>query len=141
MRFTRQAKAAALSPTWFTLWLPVIAYMAMLFGFSSVSTLPEPPGQISYYEVHVGAYAVLALLTARALAKGRLRNVTARVICAAILISALYGVSDEYHQRFVPGREFDGFDMFADAIGSVIGAVAVWAWSIIRRRSEARHAL
>jgi VanZ family protein len=123
------------------LWLPVIAYMAMLFGLSSISKLPEPPGQISYYEVHVGAYTVLALLTSRALAKGRVRNVTALVVWRAFLISALYGVSDEYHQRFVPGREFDVFDMVADAIGSVIGAVVVWAWSIIRRRSEARHAL
>ena len=123
------------------MWLPVIAYMAMLFGLSSISKLPEPPGQISFYEVHVAAYVVLALLTSRALAKGRLRNVTARVAWGAILISALYGVSDEYHQRFVPGREFDVFDMVADAIGSVIGAVVVWAWSIIRRRSEARHAL
>jgi VanZ family protein len=115
--------------------------MAMLFGFSSLSTLPPPPGQISYYEVHVGAYAILGLLTSRALAGGRLRNVTRSVTLGAIVISSLYGVSDEYHQRFVPGREFDTFDMLADAIGSVIGAFAVGAWSIIKRRSETRDVL
>lgn len=115
--------------------------MAMLFGFSSLSTLPTPPGQISYYEVHVAAYAILGLLTSRALAKGRLRNITWRVVCGAIAISSLYGVTDEYHQRFVPGREFDLIDMFADAIGSVVGAFAVGAWGIIRRRSETRDVL
>jgi len=120
------------------LWLPVIAYMVMLFGFSSLSTLPSPPGEFSYYEVHVGAYAILGLLTLRALAKGRLRNVTWKVVCGAIAISSLYGVTDEYHQRFVPGREFDVMDMFADTLGSFAGACAVGAWGIIRCRSETR---
>jgi VanZ family protein len=120
------------------LWPPVIAYMAVLFILSSMSKLPPPPGQISSYYVHVGAYVILGLLTSRALAQGRLRNVTFNVLVGAIVISSLYGVSDEYHQRFVPGREFDVLDMVADAVGSVIGAFMVGAWSIIKRRSETR---
>jgi VanZ family protein len=55
-------------------------------------------------------------------------------VVAAVVISTLYGVSDEYHQLFVPGRSFDVFDMLADFIGSVVGASAIGAWSIIRRR-------
>jgi VanZ family protein len=115
--------------------------MAMLFGFSSLSTLPPPPGELSYYDVHLAAYAGLATLTVRALANGRLRNVTWRVFAGAVLISALYGVSDEYHQRFVPGRDFDVLDILADTLGSIVGAGAVWAWSIIGRRSETRDVL
>ncbi len=123
------------------MWVPVIGYMAMLFGFSSVSTLPSPPGDFSFYDVHLVAYAGLGALAARALAAGRLRNVTGRVVCGAIAISALYGVTDEYHQLFVPGRAFDAIDILADAIGSVVGASAVGAWSIIRRRFETRDVL
>ena len=115
------------------LWLPVIAYMAMLFGLSSLSTLPNAPEGFSFYDVHVVAYAGLGALTARAAAKG-VHNVSWRAVLAAIVISTLYGVSDEYHQRFVPGRSFDVLDMLADLIGSVVGASAVGAWSIIRRR-------
>ena len=124
-----------------SLWLPVIAYMAMLFGFSSLSKLPTPPGALSFYHVHIAAYAGLAVLTVRARANGILRNVTWRVVAGAIAIAALYGVSDEYHQRFVPGRDFDVLDMVADALGAIVGASAVWAWSIIRRRSETRDVL
>lgn len=124
-----------------SLWLPVIAYMAMIFGLSSLSTLPSPPGELSYYDVHFAAYAGLATLTVRALAKGRLRNVTWRVAVGAVVISSLYGVSDEYHQRFVPGRDFDLLDMLADMLGSIVGASAVGAWSIIRRRFETRDVL
>ncbi len=124
---------SALGPAWITLWLPVIAYMAMLFGFSSLPTLPTPPGGVSFYHVHVVAYAGLAALTARATGRG-LRDVPWRAVVAAILISSLYGVSDEYHQLFVPGRSFDVLDMVADAVGSIAGATAAKAWSIIRRR-------
>jgi VanZ family protein len=108
--------------------------MAMLFTFSSLSTLPSPPGGFSFYDVHVAAYAGLAATTVRALAKG-FRDVTWRAVLGAIIISTLYGVSDEYHQVFVPGRTFEYFDIAADAIGSVAGAAGAGAWSIIRRRS------
>jgi len=107
--------------------------MAMLFGFSSFSKLPTPPGPLSFYDAHFLAYAGLAVLTTRATSKG-LRNVPWTAVFAAVVISSLYGVSDEYHQRFVPGRTFDLLDMAADAVGSVTGACATKAWSIIRPR-------
>src|SRR5688500_43079 len=107
--------------------------MAMLFTLSSFSTLPSPPGGFSFYDVHVAAYAGLAVVTVRAIANG-LRDVSWRAVAGAIVISTLYGVSDEYHQLFVPGRSFDYFDIVADAIGSVAGAAGAGAWSIIIRR-------
>ena len=63
------------------------------------------------------------------------------VVCGAVAISSLYGVTDEYHQLFVPGRSFDVLDMLADALGSVVGASAMGAWSILRRRTETRDVL
>ena len=54
--------------------------MAMLFGFSSLSNAALAAGRFSYYDVHFAAYAGLAVLTARALAKGRLRNVSWRAV-------------------------------------------------------------
>lgn len=107
--------------------------MAMLFFFSSRSTLPSPPGDLTDKHMHFAAYAGLAAVTLRALAKARWKQVTVGAVCGAILISTLYGVSDEYHQLYVPGRSFDRLDMIADAIGSVLGAAAVWAWGIIKR--------
>ena len=107
--------------------------MAILFGLSSLSTLPTPPGGFSFYDVHIAAYAGLGALTVRAIAKG-VRSVSGRAVLMAIVIATLYGVSDEYHQLFVPGRSFDVLDMLADLVGSVVGASAVGAWSIIRRR-------
>lgn len=107
--------------------------MAMLFAFSAQPTVPRLPDELSYYHVHFSAYAGLAVLTVRALARG-LREVSWRAVAGAVIISSLYGLSDEYHQSFVPGRHADALDMAADAIGSVAGAGAAGAWSIIRRR-------
>jgi VanZ family protein len=115
--------------------------MAMLFWCSSLSTIPSPPGALSYYHIHIAAYAGLAILTARALARGRMQRVTAYVVIGAIAISSLYGVTDEYHQLFVPGRTFDVRDIFADTLGAAAGASAVKAWSIIKRRFETPDAL
>jgi VanZ family protein len=105
--------------------------MAMVFGFSSLTRVPAPPEGLSYYHIHAAVYAGLGVLTARATGRG-LRDVSWRAVFGAVLISTLYGVSDEYHQLFVPGRTFDVFDIVADAIGSTVGAAAVGAWSRIR---------
>ncbi len=107
--------------------------MAMIFGLSSLSTVPSPPEGFSFYDVHIAVYLGLGVLTARALARG-VRDVSRTAVIGAIFISSLYGVSDEYHQLFVPGRSFDYLDMVADLVGSVAGACGVGAWSIIRRR-------
>lgn len=64
---------------------------------------------------HGAAYAVLgALLT---LATGR--------VWLAALMALLFGVSDEIHQYFVPGRYADVLDVVADGVGGLLGALAV----------------
>jgi VanZ family protein len=115
--------------------------MAALFYVSSLSTLPAPPTGITDKHEHFFFYGILGALTLRALARGRWRGISVAAVIGAILITAAYGVSDEFHQRFVPGRDFEVLDMVADAIGGAAAACALWAWSIIRRRSDARHVL
>lgn len=120
-------------PSTFNLWAPVIAYMAMIFGLSSMHRLPRLPIDTMNYGAHIVTYTGLGLLSARALAKGLVR-VPWRAALGAVVIAALYGVSDEFHQTLVPGRTFDIGDMIADAIGGALGAGAAISWSIIRRR-------
>jgi VanZ family protein len=107
--------------------------MAMIFVLSSFSTLPSPPGGLSFYHAHFAAYAGLGILTVRALSRG-FRRLSWIAILGAVVISTLYGLSDEYHQRFVPGRTFELLDLAADCAGSIAGALGSKAWSIISRR-------
>jgi VanZ family protein len=110
--------------------------MAALFMASSGPGVPLPPGRNWDKVLHAGAYAVLAALAAWALTRGRLRAATWPVLLAACLISVLYGATDEFHQSFVPGRDADVFDLFADALGAFAAAGAIRAWGIIARGSE-----
>jgi VanZ family protein len=62
--------------------------------------------------------------------------VTLRIVLLTIVCATAYGVSDEFHQRFVPGRTADVRDVAADAIGA--SAAALGAWAILK--ATAPHA-
>jgi hypothetical protein len=44
-----------------------------------------------------------------------------------ILVTA-YGVTDEYHQLFVPGRDASGWDILADGLGGFLAAWVLFWW-------------
>jgi VanZ family protein len=114
------------------LWAPVLAYMAGIFV---VSGLPDPPvpGDVPDVNLHAVAYFGLMVLTTRAIAGGLWHGVTIAAIVSAWIITVAYGMSDEWHQSFVPNRHAEWRDVGADAIGAFGAAIALGAWSIIRR--------
>lgn len=116
------------------LWVPVALDAALIYYLSSIPSLPSPPGPFSDKHFHFASYAVLATLLVRALASARLRNVNGRVAIGAILLATLYGVTDEIHQIFVPGRTAALDDLAADALGAATAAGLLLAWAIIRRQ-------
>jgi VanZ family protein len=111
----------------------VIAYMALIFGLSSISRTPSFVSGIDKY-LHATLYAGFATLLIRALAGGWRRPVTVGVVVATVAIAAAYGVSDEFHQSFVPHRSVEAMDVVADTVGASIAAIALYAWDIIRAR-------
>jgi VanZ family protein len=119
------------------LWGPVLLYCALIFLLSSISAVPTLPMRMSDKTAHALLYAGLGFLAARALAGGVGRPVTARVLLLVLAFSALYGLSDEIHQLFVPRREFDVKDMVADVAGGGFGSAVLWLWGTIRRSSNA----
>ena len=59
------------------------------------------------------------------------------VLLFSPLLATLYGVSDEFHQSFVPGRESSGWDVLADFVGSSLGVFIYVAAHRLRRPSAA----
>jgi VanZ family protein len=81
------------------------------------------------WQGHFAVYAILGALLALAL-DGPPRT---RVILLAVVLASLYGVSDEFHQSFVPLRTPDWRDWAVDTVGAAVGAsVALWAASARR---------
>ncbi|MEZ5417883.1 MAG: VanZ family protein [Vicinamibacterales bacterium] len=72
---------------------------------------PRRPTSATKLE-HFVAYGVLALLTLRATSGGRREaGVSWTAVAVAWCIAVSYGISDEFHQSFVPGRTADPADV------------------------------
>lgn len=73
--------------------------------------------------LHLVEYAILGLLLARAIKK-TFKFEDVRKLCSLVLVIAfIYGLSDEFHQAFVPGRTVSLFDALSDAVGALLGAL------------------
>ena len=88
------------------------------------------------YLLHFVEYGVLGFLFARALIFEfpREARVPLSRLFLAVALSTLYGITDELHQYFVPGRYCSGADMMADFIGSLAGVTAAWGYRNVRFR-------
>ena len=117
------------------IWGPAWAMMVLIFVLSSVSRLPSLPGGVDDSVPHAFEYGVLAALLLRGLVGARRRRVTVRAAWSAALLATLYGVTDELHQWFVPGRTAQVTDLVADALGATVAAGLIWAWSIVAASS------
>ena len=118
--------------SWWWLWGPVILYMAGIFVASGMSD-PPVPSDVPDVSLHEAAYFGLTLLLIRALAREQWSGVTLTTLTWAWVIAVLYGVSDEWHQSFVPNRHSELRDIGSDAIGAFAATCVVGAWGIIRR--------
>ena len=106
------------------LWLPVLAWAALIFALSSVPDLGTGLGgwDLALRKLaHAAEFAVLGALLVRAIGRGGL----------AFALGTLYAVSDEIHQTLVPGRMGSPVDVAIDVIGVACGVVL---WQTIRTR-------
>lgn len=107
-------------------WLPLVVYCLAIFIQSS---LPAPELYLEFRFsdkfAHFFAYAVLGILFFRALHPTGRKAHPLRLMILSVLLSTLYGISDEVHQHFVPSRCADAADALADMFGSIAG---VWTY-------------
>jgi VanZ family protein len=110
-----------------SLWLPVVAWAAVIFTLSSIPSLSTHLGTwdtILRKGAHMTEYAVLAVLLWRALGSEP----------AALAASVAYAATDELHQAFVPGRHGSPVDVAIDGVGAALGLIVLHR---VRRRPRA----
>jgi len=105
-------------------WLTLAAYMAFIFFLSSRSDLPDVLPGLDFGDKlqHIAAYLILAILWSRAIARRWTAIDDKKLFVIVVLFTGLYGISDEIHQSFVPGRLADSLDVIADIAGAMVGA-------------------
>ena len=108
--------------------LPAILWALVIFVLSSLpnARLPDLPIIPSDKAAHLLVYFVLCGFTYRALKNQNRIPALARwsmMIC--VLMTVLYGATDEFHQSFVPNRDASLLDLAADAVGAFLFVVIV----------------
>ena len=104
-------------------WVPTIGYCLIIFVLSSISKgvyIPSPFGVDKV--VHFVEYGVLGFLLARLIVNARSGFSRGFLIGLVVILATLYGISDEVHQSFVPGRNASPWAVLADGVGGVMGA-------------------
>ncbi|NOU95263.1 hypothetical protein GC093_18830 [Paenibacillus sp. LMG 31456] len=113
-------------------WLPCIIWMGVIYYLSS-QTGDDLGGWLDTIQLwipfmkgfdwgHFVSYFVLALLYAWGLGINRL---TLWKKIFVVLLCTLYGITDEFHQSFVPNRTPDVMDLRNDAIGATLAMLFV----------------
>ncbi|MBN8614401.1 MAG: VanZ family protein [Deltaproteobacteria bacterium] len=123
-------------------WLPAALYMAIIWLVSSLEapTFPTASFPLRDKGVHAVEYGVLGFLLAHACLRTFRDRAAIRVALFAVLAGVLWGVLDEIHQAFVPGRSADLLDLVADSVGIVVGTGARTLLHHLARRAEPRPA-
>jgi len=114
-------KAPHLTPASFLgFWLPVLLWAGFIFRLSCV---PHLRFLQSWWDFpvrkagHMLVFGILARLLARALT-GSTYWPWKRIFAWSLALTLLYAASDEYHQRFTPGRVPAAHDVVIDGLGA-----------------------
>src|SRR5256884_7064619 len=97
-----------------TVWLPIVAWAAVIFTLSSIPSLSTGLGlwdTILRKGAHLTEYAVLGALLYRALGRE----------APALAAGIAYAATDELHQHFVRGRHGSPVDLAIDTGGVAAG--------------------
>ena len=78
---------------------------------------------------HWTEYFILGFLLMRALSANSDKLIFKRHIVLSVIVAAVYAVTDEWHQSFVPNRDAKMSDVALDAVGACCGT---WLWSRVR---------
>ena len=112
-------------------WLPPILWALIIFTFSSFPTVETSDFFLWDFLIkksaHLIEYGVLAILLYRAMINSDMEK--KKAIIYSIIIAGLYGVTDEFHQSFIPGRGPAARDVAIDTIGATIGILLTGKYS------------
>lgn len=81
---------------------------------------------------HFGVFGLLAILVVR-------NGIPPRLAWIAVLAVSLFGLTDEWHQSFTPGRAVEFADWVADTLGAIVAVTIYVRWP--RARAWLEHPL
>ena len=111
-------------------WILTVAYLALIFGISSIPQAPLSATCIKVSDklAHMAEYAGFGVLLTLALRR-TLSSVRLWVVLLMVVgLGAGVGALDETYQLTVPGRETELLDWVADVAGILVGYLVAAAF-------------
>ncbi|MDR0760827.1 MAG: VanZ family protein [Treponema sp.] len=105
---------------------PALIIAGGIWFLSSQSTLPRPKGILGFDKLqHLVAYLALAAAMGGWISSAFWQSRRFLAFFVVVVLASVYGVMDEIHQYFTPGRDCNVWDWVADTLGAVFGAAAM----------------
>lgn len=110
----------------FLQWAAVIIWMVLIFWGSSIP-LKSLPGGPEYLPIlaHFLEYFILSTLLIVAITGSVSQKPHPFTLFTAFIVSLFYGISDELHQLYVPGRVTDMLDLAVDGAGALLACFVI----------------
>lgn len=86
---------------------------------------------------HLTEYAILATFAAHAFRNSSKEFLRRRWFLFSFGLAAIYSLTDEFHQSFIPSRTASIYDSMIDSAGALIALTIIWLWN---RRVRSRRA-
>jgi len=110
----------------FFVYIPLVLYWCVLLVLTSIPGKYAPNIGVSDKIEHSGAYLVLAVLVNFTyMFQRKIPEFYNKPVIFTFFTIVFYGLVDEIHQMFIPGRMADVRDLIADAIGGIVGILIV----------------
>ena len=108
-------------------YIPLIIYWSLLLMGTSLPAPDVPSFGIGDKFTHFGAYFGLAVLLSFTFHyQNKYLFLKKYFLTSTLVVVTVYGLLDEFHQSFIPGRSSEFFDWVADVIGAAAGIIFVF---------------
>lgn len=118
-------------------WIPVFFIASVIFYLSSLpqNELPQFDFPLKDKIAHVLVYGALGFTWARAWTRNDASHKSLqRALIGATLFCIVFGITDEWHQSYTPGRDVEFWDVVADGVGGFLGGWISWPYRRWTRR-------
>jgi VanZ family protein len=112
---------------WLWRWGPAVLVMAVIFIASATPSSDLPTlgswDFVAKKGSHMLGYALLSVAIFHGL--NNRKSITRPQFMLAVCLAVIYAASDEWHQKYTPGRSPSLSDVLIDATGAALG-LALW---------------
>lgn len=106
----------------FRRWFPAIVICVVIFVFSARQGTAVTQDYFWNYLANKTAHLFLYFVLCFAFYRGT-KNVT-----VAVVLTVIYGISDEFHQQFVPTRTGQITDVIIDSVAAITAGLILWTF-------------